>query len=115
MTKCTVCKDNFGEDSGMYNSPIGWVCSDCGESKPWMETKRKQTDKKKKIQSRDFKVENTITIGKYSLDGKILKEYVEKVEYRPNNHTKCLNSKRKNSQKNIQKYKITLSFRFKGN
>ena len=65
----------------MYNSPIGWVCSDCGESKPWMETKRKQTDKKKKIQSRDFKVENTITIGKYSLDGKILKEYVEKVEY----------------------------------
>ena len=70
MTKCTVCKDNFDVDSGMYNSPIGWVCSDCGESKPWMETKRKQTDKKKKIQSRDFKVENTITIGKYSLDGK---------------------------------------------
>jgi hypothetical protein len=82
MTKCVKCKNNFGADVGMYNSPMGWVCSDCGESKPWLKSVRKEIKEKKKIvKPREFSFENEVIIGKYSINGKVLSDYVQKVDY----------------------------------
>lgn len=86
MTQCVVCKNNFGEDVGMYNSPMGWVCGDCGESKPWLKSVRKKLEAKKKLkikklEQKDFSFKSIVEIGGFSINGCLLEEYVKKVDY----------------------------------
>lgn len=87
--ECSKCHKKLEDGvDGRYNSPGGVFCIKCGENKPWQRKEIASPEKRRRPDRLVFRgdvrghsVPDKVTLGRYEIDGKLLAEYIDCVDF----------------------------------